>query len=170
MLYSALHLFLFTHSLSTVSAPPPPLLLLSGPRPVCEMSSLQRWTELCGEMPRWAAGRQQFHLQVRQGQQRVSPMSHQLHPGVSGGLLRHRDVCLCIRISADLSSVCLSNLWVVILTSESVEFRDTVLDLSFDPSCWISHPIFFKISYNMSVSFSEIFVLALRGAAFQRAS
>lgn len=134
------------------SLPLPPILpsspvLLSGPGPMCEMSSLQRWTKLCGEMPRRAAGCQQFHLQVRQGQQRVSSVPRQLHPGVSGGLLRHGGVCLCIKMSVDLSSVCLSNLWVKILTSENVAFRETVLSLSLDPSGWIPHPTFFKISY-----------------------
>lgn len=148
----------------TPSSPPP--RPSSGPGPMCEMSSLQRWTELCGEMPRWAAGRQQFHLQVCQGQQRVSSMSRQLHPGVSGGLPCQGGVRLCIKISVALSSVCLSNLWVMILTSENIDLRGTVLYLSFDPSHWIPHHIFFKISYNISVYFSKILLLVLRGPAF----
>lgn len=119
---------LWLHSLPILLLLFLPSILLSGPRPMCEMSSLQRWPELCGEMPRRAAGCQQFHLQVRQSQQRVSSMPRQLHPGVSGGLWRHRDVCLCIKISGDLSSVCLassslSDLWVMLLTSENVATR-----------------------------------------------
>lgn len=68
--------------------------LLSGPRPVCKMPPLQRWTQLRGKVPRWLAGGQQFHLQIRQGQQRVSSLPCQLHPGVREGW--YIKMCFCI--------------------------------------------------------------------------
>lgn len=83
--------FLFIHPSSTsssslwliVSSPSflfPALLLGCGP--MRKMPPLQRWPQLCGEMSRRVAGRQQLHLQICQSQQRVSPLPRQLHPGV----------------------------------------------------------------------------------------
>lgn len=55
----------------------------SGTRTLCEMPSFQGRSKLCGEVSWWPARCQQLHFQVRRGQQRMSSLPRQLHPGVS---------------------------------------------------------------------------------------
>lgn len=80
----------------------PAFALLSGRGPVCKMPPLQRRTQLRGEMPRRVTRRQQFHLQIRQGQQRVSSVPRQLHPGVREGWRKEREICLKIHVSFEV--------------------------------------------------------------------
>lgn len=68
----------------------------SGPGPVCKMPALQRRTQLCGEVPWWVAGSQQFHLQIRQSQQWMSSLPCQLHPGVRAGWFI-KLTCACVQ-------------------------------------------------------------------------
>lgn len=131
-----------------------PSILLSGSRPMCEMSSLQRWTELCGEMPRRAAGCQQFHLQVRQGQQRVSSMSCQLHPGVSAGLSRHR----CVSVYQNYCEPFKCLLGFIIFrqpqsTSENGAIQRLCCGFFFDPIP--PHHIWYRAFCNISACFRK---------------